>query len=97
MYILPVNSKQALVEYTLFSKEQELLDYSIYESGIKSYLDRKGITNYKILRKEKGVIPMTSYPFSKHNSMNILNIGTNGGPKQVRATLLIIVVKKHGF
>ena len=77
MYILPVNSKEALVEYTLFSKE--LLNYSNYESGIKSYLDRKGITNYKILRKEQGVIPMTSYPFSAHNSLNILNIGTNGG------------------
>ena len=77
MYILPINSKEALVEYTLFSKE--LLDYSTYEFGIKSYLDQKGITNYKILRKEQGVIPMTSYPFSSHNSLNILNIGTNGG------------------
>ncbi len=77
MYLLPINSKEALVEYTLFSKE--LLDYPSYESGIKSYLDRKGITNYTILRKEQGVIPMTCYPFSAHNSLNILNIGTNGG------------------
>ena len=77
MYVLPINSKEALVEYTVFSKE--LLDYSRYESGIKSYLDRKGITSYTILRKEKGVIPMTCYPFTAHNSLNILNIGTNGG------------------
>ena len=77
IYMLPVNSKEALVEYTVFSKK--LLDYSSYESGIKSYLDRKGITNYTILRKEQGVIPMTCYPFSAHNSFNILNIGTNGG------------------
>tara|TARA_A100001015_G_C14991686_1_gene714250 strand:- start:245 stop:1399 length:1155 start_codon:yes stop_codon:yes gene_type:complete len=77
MYVLPLNSKEALVEYTLFSKD--LLNYSSYESGIKSYLDLKGITNYEILRKEQGAIPMTSYPFSTHNSSNILNIGTNGG------------------
>ena len=77
MYVLPVNSREALVEYTLFSKE--LLDYSIYESGIKAYLNRKGITNYEILRKEKGDIPMTSYPFHAHNCSNVLNIGTNGG------------------
>ena len=77
MYMLPINSKEALVEYTVFSKS--LLDYSSYESGIKSYLNRKGISNYKIIRKEQGVIPMTCYPFYAHNSLNILNIGTNGG------------------
>ena len=71
IYMLPVNSKEALVEYTVFSKQ--LLDYSSYESGIKSYLDRKGITNYTTLRKEQGVIPMTCYPFTAHNSLNILN------------------------
>ena len=70
MYVLPINNKEALVEYTVFSKE--LLDYFRYESGIKSYLHRKGITNYKILRKEQGVIPMTCYPFTAHNSFNIL-------------------------
>ena len=77
MYVLPINSNEALVEYTLFSKNT--LDYSSYESGIKAYLDRKGIKNYEILRKEQGAIPMTSYPFSAHNFSNFLNIGTNGG------------------
>ena len=77
MYVLPINSKEALVEYTVFSNE--LLNYSRYESGIKSYLKRKDISNYTILRKEQGVIPMTCYPFTAHNSLNILNIGTNGG------------------
>jgi len=77
MYVLPFNNNEALVEYTLFSKK--LLDYSIYESGIKAYLDQKGITHYEILRKEQGTIPMTSYPFSVHNDSNLLNIGSNGG------------------
>ena len=77
MYILPFTNNEALVEYTLFSKK--LLAYSSYESAIKAYLGQKGITNYEILRKEQGAIPMTSYPFSTHNESNILNIGTNGG------------------
>ena len=77
MYVLPISSNKALVEYTLFSKE--LLDYSSYEAGIKAYLERRGIANYTILRKEQGAIPMTVYPFSAHNSSKLVNIGTNGG------------------
>ena len=34
-----------------------------YETEIKNYLARKGITNYTITEKEQGVIPMTAYQF----------------------------------
>ena len=77
IYVLPLKSNEALVEYTMFSKE--LLDDSSYEDGIKAYLNRQGITNFSILRKEKGAIPMTAYPFSSQNSSNLIQIGTNGG------------------
>ncbi|WP_299101147.1 lycopene cyclase family protein [uncultured Winogradskyella sp.] len=77
MYVLPINNKQALFEYTLFSGE--LLRLSEYEDGIKNYLNKKGIFEYKIIEKEKGNIPMTSFKFSDLNSKNILNIGTAGG------------------
>lgn len=77
MYVLPFSKNEALVEYTLFSKD--LLSFDRYEKGIKAYLDHKGITNYKINRKEQGAIPMTAYPFASHNSSNLLHIGTNGG------------------
>ena len=39
----------------------------------------KGINNYEILEKEKGIIPMTCYPFEKHNDSRLLFIGTAGG------------------
>lgn len=77
IYILPISSKIALVEYTLFSKTT--LKEKEYESGIIEYLKEQGINNYKIIEKEKGVIPMTSFPFWKNNTKNIIHIGTSGG------------------
>lgn len=77
MYVLPFSKKQALVEYTLFSSD--LLKDQEYENAIDVYLKKIGAHNYTIDEKEKGSIPMTAYPFWKHNSTNILFIGTAGG------------------
>jgi lycopene beta-cyclase len=77
MYVLPFSKNRALFEYTLFSKD--LLNKSEYESEIKVYLKKEGIKDYTITEKEYGSIPMTAYKFKKHNTLNILNIGTAGG------------------
>ncbi len=77
MYVLPIDKKAALFEYTLFSKE--LLQYSDYETAIEDYLKHRNISDFEIIEKEKGSIPMTSFKFSKLNSKHILNIGTAGG------------------
>ena len=77
MYVLPTSKTEALFEYTLFSKD--LLPKEEYETEIKNYIEKLGITNYKLLEKEQGNIPMTSYEFWKHNSKNIINIGSTGG------------------
>lgn len=77
MYVLPLSENKALVEYTLFSPE--LLSFEEYELEIKEYLKKIGVENYNIQAKEKGNIPMTTYPFWKKNSKLILNIGTAGG------------------
>ena len=77
MYVLPFSETEALVEYTLFSKD--LLETSEYENAIQDYLQKLGITEYEITEKEQGNIPMTSYPFWKNNSKNIINIGSAGG------------------
>ncbi len=77
MYILPQSSTEALVEYTLFSKD--LLQKEEYEEAIHTYLKQLGVTAYDILEKEYGNIPMTSYPFWKHNTKNIIHIGSAGG------------------
>lgn len=77
MYVLPTSSTEALLEYTLFSKE--LLALSEYEKEIQNYIQKLGITEYEIVEKEQGNIPMTSYPIWKNNTKNILNIGSAGG------------------
>lgn len=77
MYVLPTSSTEALIEYTLFSKE--LLSKEEYETEIQNYIQKLGIIEYSIIKKEQGNIPMTCYPFWKHNSGNILNIGSAGG------------------
>jgi lycopene beta-cyclase len=77
MYVLPTSPTEALLEYTLFSAD--LLPKSAYETEIKKYIAELGITEYEIVEKEQGNIPMTSYPFWKHNSKSIINIGSVGG------------------
>ena len=77
MYVLPTSETEALIEYTLFSKD--LLPKAEYELEIKNYIQKLGITEFEIIEKEKGNIPMTCYPFWKKNTKNIVNIGTAGG------------------
>lgn len=77
MYILPTSSTEALLEYTLFSKD--LLSKEAYEAEIEIYIKKLGITEYEILEKEQGNIPMTCFPFWKNNSKKIINIGSAGG------------------
>ena len=77
MYVLPTTETEALLEYTLFSKD--LLSKATYEAEIQKYIENLGITEYEIIEKEQGNIPMTCYPFWKHNTKNIINIGSAGG------------------
>ncbi len=77
MYVLPTSEHEALLEYTLFSKD--LLLKEEYEAEIQHYIQNLGITEYEIIEKEQGNIPMTCYPFWKHNTKNIINIGSAGG------------------
>jgi len=78
MYVLPFSKTEALVEYTLFSKNPLLKQE--YENGIKSYLDKKlAIENYEIIEVEQGNIPMTSFQFYKQNTERYCKIGVSGG------------------
>lgn len=77
MYVLPFSSTEALVEYTLFSKD--LLEEKEYETEISRYLTQKNAGEVSITATEKGSIPMTAYNFDQHNSAHLLHIGTAGG------------------
>ena len=77
MYILPFSKNKALIEYTLFSSD--IISDDEYENEIKAYLKKSNILNYSIVEKEKGMIPMTCYPFFEKNTDNYFQIGTAGG------------------
>lgn len=80
MYVLPTQNNEALIEYTLFS--EELLDKKEYTFQLKKYINEKlKISEYEIIHKEFGVIPMTKAKFkaSPNKNSNIINIGTTGG------------------
>lgn len=77
MYVLPTSKTEALLEYTLFS--HTLLTKEEYETEIKNYIQKLGISQYEIIEKEQGSIPMTCYPFWKQNTKNVINIGSAGG------------------
>lgn len=77
MYVLPTSTTEALLEYTLFSKN--LLPKQEYETEIQKYIQKLGISDYEIIEKEQGSIPMTCYPFWKLNTKNVINIGSAGG------------------
>jgi len=78
MYVLPTSKYEALIEYTLFSKD--LLTKGEYEAAIKDYLENNlDCVDYGITETEMGSIPMTCYDFNKENTKNVFNIGTAGG------------------
>lgn len=78
MYVLPASPTEALLEYTLFSKD--LLETGEYEAAIEAYLRAEyGVGEFEILEKERGSIPMTCNDFTARDSQHITHIGIAGG------------------
>lgn len=77
MYILPFSADSALVEFTVFS--EQLLSKEEYEHELKGYLYARFGSQYQILETEKGIIPMTDYPFPQKQIPGYLKIGSKAG------------------
>lgn len=78
IYVLPINKHQALVEFTLFTKDV-FKSSETYDPYLKNYIPKYiSPHKYSILDIEEGVIPMTNFPFHKDNEKNITKIGTAG-------------------
>ena len=77
-YILPFSEKEALIEYTAYSKN--LISYDSLESHLKKYLKKKFEENpFEITYVEKGTIPMSTKQTSYSESDKIIPIGTKAG------------------
>jgi len=77
-YVLPTSENEALVEFTFFTPF--LTEASVYDEKLEEYIKSVlKIDTYEITESEKGMIPMTDYPFHDQNSKYITKIGTAGG------------------
>lgn len=77
-YVLPITDRRALVEYTLFAPR--VLPRRGYEDALRHYLCyASGVTGFRVLREEGGVIPATDRPFPRRAGEHVMNIGTRGG------------------
>jgi len=91
-YVLPFSPTQALVEYTLFSKE--LLPDDVYETALNAYVTQTlNIPVYDVTEKEFGVIPMSNYSFPTGEN-NIVNIGTAGGHTKASSGYTFTFIQK---
>ncbi|MDF9796216.1 hypothetical protein OKW21_001479 [Catalinimonas alkaloidigena] len=78
VYVLPTDSKTALIEYTIFS--HQLLKEESYDQSLIDYLRTYyQLDDYTIEHEEFGVIPMTNMPYPSSVGKHIVNIGTAGG------------------
>ena len=76
-YVLPFKENEALIEHTYFSKNE--CKKKVYENYIRDYMNNHFTSDYKVIKSEFGVIPMTSYPFYRDSTKNITKIGSAGG------------------
>jgi len=78
LYILPFTEKEALVEYTAYSKDSISIEQ--LESNLTKYLEKNlsGKT-FEVTYKESGSIPMTTKSQPLTIGKRIIPIGTNAG------------------
>ena len=93
VYVLPISSRKALVEYTVFSPS--LLPDDKYINGLQDYIRQYlSLTKYEIVEEEFGIIPMSTYTFPQEKSP-IVNIGTVGGQTKSSSGYTFQFIQKH--
>jgi len=77
LYVLPMNEREALVEYTVFSTE--LLPRHLYDEALGAYLGQTiKVGPYEIVEEEYGVIPMFGVAKPVRRGSRVIDIGTVG-------------------
>jgi len=94
LYVLPESETRALVEVALFSNR--LLTKEDYDLILTDYIkDFLEIDEYSILEEEFGIIPMTTYAFTNHNTEHVFHIGTGGGIVKASSGFAFSRIQKH--
>ena len=77
MYVLPFDERHVLVESTVFGRR--IWDAAEHDRLLQEYLSRHGVGSYRIVRRERGRVPMQDRRFSQRWGQHIFNVGTVGG------------------
>jgi lycopene beta-cyclase len=78
LYVLPFSRRRVLIEDTRFANS-ESLDKTDCWFQIKSYLERKGVLSWRIIREEEGCLPMPFTAALKPTACGQLAGGFAGG------------------
>ncbi|GAA3784894.1 lycopene cyclase family protein [Streptomyces phyllanthi] len=77
-YVLPLGTREALVEYTEFAPE--VIGDAAYDRLLGRYVrDVLGIGAARVVAAEQGVIPMTDAVFPRRAGASVFRIGAAGG------------------
>lgn len=77
-YVLPFSERFALVESVLCTGAP--VSWELCEHELHSYLETMlGIKAYETLREERGISPLTDWPFPRQTGKRVMAIGTHGG------------------
>jgi lycopene beta-cyclase len=77
-YVLPTSAREALVEYTEFTREA--LDDAGYDAALRHYTGQVlALPPFEVLGVEQGAIPMTDAPFPRRAGRRVFRLGAAGG------------------
>ena len=77
-YVLPTSPREALVEYTEFSRA--VLHDEAYESALNDWTSQHlQLGAFEVLGVEQGAIPMTDAPFPRRVGERVFRLGAAGG------------------
>jgi lycopene beta-cyclase len=93
VYVLPYAPDEALVEDTYFSEAP--LAEAEYEATILTWLERAGAGGYRILRRERGAIPMETAPMAERGAPRIVPIGLRGGAAKPSTGYAFSFIQRH--
>ena len=77
-YLLPTSPREALVEYTEFTRE--VLEDAAYDAALRHYTGAVlGLPAFDVRQVEQGAIPMTDAPFPRRLGARVFRLGAAGG------------------
>ncbi|MFW5920797.1 MAG: lycopene cyclase family protein [Polyangiales bacterium] len=95
VYALPFGPQRALIEDTYFTPERRF-ESAVYEAQIESWIDRRlGDAGWRIERRERGALPMTTEPFEPQPSPRVLHLGLAGGAAKPSTGYAFQFIQRH--